>query len=42
MNALPLPLHTFGLLALANLFMTFAWYGHLNRLSSKPWWIFRS
>ena len=27
------------LLALSNLFMTFAWYGHLKNLSAKPWWI---
>jgi uncharacterized protein len=42
MNAisqLPLPLQTFGLLALSNVFMTFAWYGHLKNLNSKPWWI---
>jgi len=24
---------------LSNVFMTFAWYGHLKNLSSKPWWI---
>jgi uncharacterized protein (DUF486 family) len=34
---LPLPLQTFGLLALSNIFMTFAWYGHLKSLSAKPW-----
>ena len=39
MNASPLPLslQTFGLLVLSNLFMTFAWYGHLKTLSSRPW-----
>jgi len=26
-------------LAASNLFMTFAWYGHLKLLGSKPWWI---
>jgi len=26
-----------GLLVLSNLFMTFAWYGHLRTLGSKPW-----
>jgi uncharacterized protein len=26
-------------LAVANVFMTFAWYAHLKNLSSKPWWI---
>ena len=25
------------LLVLSNCFMTFAWYGHLKSLSSKPW-----
>ena len=30
---------TIGLLALSNVFMTFAWYGHLKELSAKPWWI---
>ena len=27
------------LLILSNLFMTFAWYGHLKNLNSKPWYI---
>ncbi|MBU0960537.1 MAG: DMT family protein [Proteobacteria bacterium] len=26
-----------GLLCCSNVFMTFAWYGHLKNLSSKPW-----
>ena len=30
---------TVGLLALSNVFMTFAWYAHLKELSSKPWFI---
>ncbi len=34
---LPLPLQTFGLLALSNVFMTFAWYGHLRHLNGRPW-----
>ena len=34
--ASPLPL-TAILLAASNLFMTFAWYGHLKHLQSKPW-----
>ena len=25
------------LLTLSNLFMTFAWYSHLNELNNKPW-----
>jgi uncharacterized protein (DUF486 family) len=32
-------LQTVGLLILSNVFMTFAWYGHLKNLASKPWWI---
>jgi uncharacterized protein (DUF486 family) len=32
-------MQTAGLLALSNVFMTFAWYGHLKNLISKPWWI---
>ena len=28
---------TATLLALSNLFMTFAWYGHLKHLQSSPW-----
>lgn len=37
--ALPVPVQTIGLLVLSNVFMTFAWYGHLKNLSTKPWWI---
>lgn len=28
---------TIGLLVASNVFMTFAWYGHLKHLNSKPW-----
>ncbi len=28
---------TLVLLSLSNVFMTFAWYGHLKNLSGKPW-----
>jgi len=35
--ALPLSVQTFGLLMLSNLFMTFAWYGHLKSLADRPW-----
>ena len=34
---LPLPVKTFGLLACSNLFMTWAWYGHLKTLGARPW-----
>lgn len=30
-------LKTIILLSISNLFMLFAWYGHLKNLSSKPW-----
>ena len=30
MNALPVPVATIALLILSNVFMTFAWYGHLK------------
>ncbi len=39
MFGLPPLVTTAGLLALSNIFMTFAWYGHLRSLSSKPWFI---
>ena len=39
MTNLPIWAQTAGLLVLSNVFMTFAWYGHLKNLSSKPWWI---
>lgn len=29
---------TIGLI-LSNVFMTFAWYGHLKNLNHSPWWI---
>ena len=32
-------LQTIGLLILSNIFMTYAWYGHLKTLGSKPFWI---
>ncbi|MFH2137541.1 MAG: DMT family protein [Candidatus Omnitrophota bacterium] len=28
---------TIGLLSCSNIFMTFAWYGHLKHLNHKPW-----
>ena len=27
-----------GMLAISNIFMTYAWYGHLEDLKSKPWY----
>ena len=32
-------LKTTGLLILSNIFMTFAWYGHLKHLAGKPFYI---
>src|SRR5574341_2412605 len=42
MNALtqfPIPLQTIALLAASNVFMTFAWYGHLKNLADRPWYL---
>lgn len=38
-TGLPVVIQTAILLAMSNVFMTFAWYAHLKNLSSKPWWI---
>ena len=34
---MPVFLQTVLLLILSNVFMTFAWYGHLRALNTKPW-----
>jgi uncharacterized protein (DUF486 family) len=34
MSALPVPVITIGLLLMSNIFMTFAWYGHLSYKSA--------
>ncbi len=36
---IPVFLQTAGLLVLSNVFMTFAWYGHLRHLNSRSWLI---
>lgn len=36
---IPVVLQTSLLLILSNIFMTFAWYGHLKNFSGKAWWI---
>src|SRR5436190_2710365 len=36
---MPVVLKTTLLLVGSNLFMTFAWYGHLKHLGSKPWYV---
>ncbi len=35
---IPVILQTTALLILSNVFMTFAWYGHLRNLSSSTWY----
>lgn len=39
LQTLPVPLQTVLLLVASNVFMTFAWYGHLKNLSTWPWWM---
>jgi uncharacterized protein len=40
MNLIANPLLVTALmLAVSNLFMTFAWYGHLKNMASSPWYI---
>jgi uncharacterized protein (DUF486 family) len=36
---LPVIVKTGGLLVLSNVFMTFAWYGHLKNLEDRPWYV---
>lgn len=37
-TAIPFSLQTILLLAASNVFMTFAWYGHLRSLATWPWY----
>ena len=37
MTSATVTLQTVGLLIASNVFMTFAWYGHLKNMSSTPW-----
>jgi len=39
MITVPPLLTTVVLLTASNVFMTFAWYGHLKHFNSSPWWI---
>ena len=39
LQALPISLQTVLLLVASNVFMTFAWYGHLKNLATSPWYI---
>lgn len=36
---MPVLLTTVGLLILSNVFMTFAWYGHLKNLENRKWYV---
>ena len=36
-DSIPAPVRTIVLLSASNVFMTFAWYGHLSTLDSRPW-----
>ena len=36
---LPVIVQTALLLAVSNVFMTFAWYAHLKNLNDRAWWI---
>jgi uncharacterized protein len=38
-HLVPLSVQTIVLLAASNVFMTFAWYGHLKNLATAPWYI---
>ena len=37
--AIPAALQSALLLLLSNVFMTFAWYGHLKHLGDRPWYL---
>ena len=37
-TSLPVTLQTVLLLLTSNVFMTFAWYGHLRNMSAAPWY----
>jgi uncharacterized protein (DUF486 family) len=36
-ESVPAPVRTVALLSASNVFMTFAWYGHLKYLEQRPW-----
>lgn len=39
LQSIPLSLQIIVLLTLSNIFMTFAWYGHLKSLATSPWYV---
>ena len=38
-SSIPVWMQTALLLVASNVFMTFAWYGHLRNLASAPWYV---
>ncbi|OYQ40488.1 hypothetical protein CHU94_11030 [Rhodoferax sp. TH121] len=38
LSSIPLSWQTILLLVVSNVFMTFAWYGHLKSLATAPWY----
>ena len=39
LQSLPVGLQTVMLLVAGNVFMTFAWYGHLKNMATSPWYM---
>ena len=39
LQSLPVAVQAAGLLLASNVFMTFAWYGHLKNLQASPWYV---
>lgn len=39
LNTIPLSAQTILLLIASNVFMTFAWYGHLKNMATAPWYL---
>ena len=39
LSSIPFSVQAVVLLALSNVFMTFAWYGHLKNLATAPWYV---
>lgn len=38
LQSLPVSVQTLALLLASNVFMTFAWYGHLRNMATAPWY----
>lgn len=38
LQSLPVSVQTIALLLASNVFMTFAWYGHLRNMATAPWY----